>query len=342
MEARDRVMTLVRPRMVNRIVVAVLLGILLATATARAQEEAVYYHTDAIGSVRMITSETGGLIGRYDYLPFGELLPTQPPPPVDPRQFAGKERDAETGFDYFGARYYRAQSGRFTTVDPVMNFEAALTDPQRWNRYTNALHRPLVMTDPDGREAGYIYLPNGQMAAPIKAITPTMGKLWAGTVAAAAVVAGGPTVWRAAVGCSLSPSCQSGAINVLESAAGGTPTRLNPGRLLPALTSTTREALLEAAVAVGRGGVSDAGRALQSHAARAGSWLTGLAHGGSGAANTAAARKVLAEILQSGDASFSTHKIWGNIMSVRLKDGRGAVWTADGQFITFLERYSAQ
>ena len=152
MKARDRVMTLVRPRMVNRIVVAVLLGILLAPTTARAQEEVVYYHTDAIGSVRMITSETGGLIGRYDYLPFGELVPIAPPAPSDPRQFAGKERDAETGLDYFGARYHRAQSGRFISVDPVLNLEAALIDPQRWNRYSYALNNPLRIVDPDGRE----------------------------------------------------------------------------------------------------------------------------------------------------------------------------------------------
>jgi hypothetical protein len=107
------------------------------------------------------------------------------------------------------------------------------------------------------------------------------------------------------------------------------------------LAPSTREALLEAAVAEGRGGISEAGRALQSHATRAGSWLKGLAEGGNASANTAAARRVLDEILQSGNVAFSKHKVWGNIMSVRLKDGRGAVWTEDGDFITFLERYSA-
>jgi hypothetical protein len=101
-------------------------------------------------------------------------------------------------------------------VDPVLNIEAALTDPQRWNRYSYAVNRPLTMIDPDGREAGYIYLPNGQMVAPIKGITPTMGKLWAGTIAAGAVVAAGPTVWRAAVSCFLSPTCQTNTINIAE------------------------------------------------------------------------------------------------------------------------------
>jgi hypothetical protein len=45
-----------------------------------------------------------------------------------------EERDAESGFDYFGARYYASRLGRFTTVDPALNIEAALADPQRWNR----------------------------------------------------------------------------------------------------------------------------------------------------------------------------------------------------------------
>jgi RHS repeat-associated protein len=92
-----------------------------------------YYHTDALGSVRRITDAGGQLVARYDYRPFGE--PWNLPENPDRRQFVGKERDAETGFDYLGARYYASQTGRFTTVDPVLNIETALTDPQRWNLY---------------------------------------------------------------------------------------------------------------------------------------------------------------------------------------------------------------
>jgi RHS repeat-associated protein len=33
-------------------------------------------------------------------------------------KFTGKERDTETGLDYFGARYYSSTQGRFTSVDP--------------------------------------------------------------------------------------------------------------------------------------------------------------------------------------------------------------------------------
>jgi RHS repeat-associated protein len=127
-----------------------LLIVLFAPSVARAQDEVVYYHIDAIGSVRATTDAAGAVIERYDYLPFGE--PWAPPSSADVMRFAGKERDVETDLDYFGARYYRDVSGRFITVDPLLNLEAALIDPQQWNRYSYVRNSPLRMVDPDGRE----------------------------------------------------------------------------------------------------------------------------------------------------------------------------------------------
>ena len=73
--------------------------------------------TDHLGTPRIITDQTGSLSGvkRHDYLPFGEELAanvggrttTQGYIDDNVRQkFTGKERDGETGLDYFGARYY--------------------------------------------------------------------------------------------------------------------------------------------------------------------------------------------------------------------------------------------
>ncbi|HEX2458637.1 MAG TPA: hypothetical protein VHJ58_00700, partial [Vicinamibacterales bacterium] len=59
----------------------------VAVAQAQAQDTVIYYHTDAIGSVRMITNANGQVISRHDYLPFGE--PWTPPANADVRQFAG-------------------------------------------------------------------------------------------------------------------------------------------------------------------------------------------------------------------------------------------------------------
>jgi RHS repeat-associated protein len=125
------------------------LAMLLAPSAALAQDVVVYYHTDAVGSVRMITDETGAVIHRYDYLPFGERWDSPPNPNPDVRQFVGNERDAETGLDYVGARYYRPQSGMFTTVDPG-HVNGDVLDPQSWNAYAYARNNPLKYTDPTG------------------------------------------------------------------------------------------------------------------------------------------------------------------------------------------------
>jgi RHS repeat-associated protein len=63
---------------------------------------------------------------------------------------SGKERDAETGLDYFLARYYSGAQGRFLSVDPE-NAGASKDDPQSWNAYSYSRNNPLKYTDPDGR-----------------------------------------------------------------------------------------------------------------------------------------------------------------------------------------------
>jgi len=62
---------------------------------------------------------------------------------------SGKERDAESGMDYFGARYYSGAQGRFTSTDPILGSANPL-NPQTWNRYTYTLNNPLKYTDPLG------------------------------------------------------------------------------------------------------------------------------------------------------------------------------------------------
>ncbi|MFZ5927629.1 MAG: RHS repeat-associated core domain-containing protein [Acidobacteriota bacterium] len=61
----------------------------------------------------------------------------------------GKERDQETGLDYFGARYFSGAQGRFTSPDPE-NANAMASDPQSWNMYAYGRNNPLSYVDPDG------------------------------------------------------------------------------------------------------------------------------------------------------------------------------------------------
>jgi RHS repeat-associated protein len=142
----------------RRAVVVALAGALAPASLAVNTGRVEYYHRDALGNVRVVTDENGQVLERHDYLPFGEECTTgacAANPGVargQPRRFTGKERDPESGLDYFGARYYAQHVGRFTTVDPVVTWRANLLDPQRWNRYGYGRNNPLRYVDPDGRD----------------------------------------------------------------------------------------------------------------------------------------------------------------------------------------------
>lgn len=66
-------------------------------------------------------------------------------------KFSGKERESGSELDYFGARYYGHSQYRFISVDPVINKNEALANPQLWNLYSYCKNNPITNFDPDGR-----------------------------------------------------------------------------------------------------------------------------------------------------------------------------------------------
>lgn len=64
----------------------------------------------------------------------------------------GKERDSETGLDYFGARYYSGAQGRFTSPDEPLADQHP-EGPRSWNLYSYVRNNPLRLIDPTGRES---------------------------------------------------------------------------------------------------------------------------------------------------------------------------------------------
>lgn len=64
-------------------------------------------------------------------------------------KFTGKERDAESGNDYFNARYYASSMGRFLSPDPLGGH---LEYPQSLNKYAYVMNNPLRYTDPTGMD----------------------------------------------------------------------------------------------------------------------------------------------------------------------------------------------
>jgi RHS repeat-associated protein len=125
---------------------------------------------DHLGSTRVSLNSQGQVVRRWDFLPFGEEIvagvggrgadyePSNSVYPATPdavlRKFTGKERDAETGLDYFGARYFSAAQGRFTSPDWSTNPQpapyASLTDPQTLNLYGYVRNSPMARADADG------------------------------------------------------------------------------------------------------------------------------------------------------------------------------------------------
>jgi RHS repeat-associated protein len=115
-----------------------------------------------------MTNDTGVVKARYDFLAFGqEILP--PNPPVSgsrsgvlcgsvscysqsgaiTQKFTCKEKDAETGLDYFIARYDSTAHGRFTSADLPL-IDQYPSDPQSWNLYSYVRNSPMVYVDLDG------------------------------------------------------------------------------------------------------------------------------------------------------------------------------------------------
>jgi RHS repeat-associated protein len=133
-----------------------------------------YMGADWLGSTRATADANGGNAQRFDYLPFGLELGSLGVANrtaglgyggVGPRmKFTGKERDSETGLDYFGFRYFNSPQGRFTSPDePFAGWDQH--DPQSFNLYGYVQNNPLRYTDPDGHdvqvctnEAGCVWL----------------------------------------------------------------------------------------------------------------------------------------------------------------------------------------
>jgi RHS repeat-associated protein len=98
-----------------------------------------------------MTAVLAGISDSTDYLPFGELLSGGG---STTHKFTGKERDAESNLDYFGARYYASNVGRFSTPDSPFADQHA-EDPQSWNLYAYTRNNPLNFVETNGREIKY-------------------------------------------------------------------------------------------------------------------------------------------------------------------------------------------
>jgi len=127
-------------------------GAILATYRG---SDTYFAFNDWLGTKRVeVTPDS--LITAYSSLPFGDgLASSGNAPDATEQHFTGKERDTESGLDYFGARYYGSNMGRFMSPDPSGLLAQRPEDPQSWNMYAYARNNPLIFIDPNGLDCIY-------------------------------------------------------------------------------------------------------------------------------------------------------------------------------------------
>jgi RHS repeat-associated protein len=202
----------------------------------------LHYHSDHLGSTRLITDTTGQRLAVHTYWPFGQEAPGSDVN-NERMKFTGHERDGSvaTGgleLDYMHARYYDATL-RFLSVDPVLDLKRTLPEPQRWNRYSYVVNNPINRIDPDGRMDG-----NG-LGEPVGWRCPGCTRAEAieqsnqiakGTAIGAAVslaIMAGPSGWRALGGAAMNwirgnPGAAQNIANAVLSPPGSSALPANP------------------------------------------------------------------------------------------------------------------
>ena len=111
-----------------------------------------WYHPDHLGSASWVSDKAGKGIQHLYYLPWGEELANQRGTAYESRYtFSGKERDVETGYSYFGARYYNSDLSIWLSVDPLADKYPGLSP------YTYCADNPVKLVDPDGRDYEVVF-----------------------------------------------------------------------------------------------------------------------------------------------------------------------------------------
>jgi RHS repeat-associated protein len=112
-----------------------------------------FSHSDWLGTERVRTTNTGAVCESIASLPFGDGQTTTGNCYHDSSlHFTGKQRDSESGLDYFGARYNASSMGRFLSPDAFFK-DSHVGNPQSWNEYAYARNNPLRYVDPTGEKA---------------------------------------------------------------------------------------------------------------------------------------------------------------------------------------------
>ncbi|NLB66588.1 MAG: RHS repeat-associated core domain-containing protein [Lentisphaerae bacterium] len=104
------------------------------------------FHADGLGSVSVLTDESGEPVQTYTYAAFGGIR-TQTGTDLNRITTTAREAIGDSlGFFYYRHRIYDPHTGRFTSEDPLGFVDGP-------NRYVYCANNPMLFVDPFGREA---------------------------------------------------------------------------------------------------------------------------------------------------------------------------------------------
>lgn len=106
-----------------------------------------YYHTDAVGTARLISQGGGWPVWQGVFAPFGQEI--SPQISIDNNKFATYQHEDESNLEHGVFRQYAGIEGRFTSPDPYFG-SVDIGNPQSWNRYVYTGNTPTTAADPLG------------------------------------------------------------------------------------------------------------------------------------------------------------------------------------------------
>ncbi len=145
--------------------------------------EMYWIHPDHLGSSSVLTNSISKITNWYEYMPFGEsLMELSNNEYGNPYKYNGKEFDSQTGWYYYGARYYDPQRSFWLSVDPLVEITMS--------PYAYTWNDPVNYTDPTGMMGERIGEPGG----------PNTNKVYDGGVIEEIVLKGKKLNWLQRVG----------------------------------------------------------------------------------------------------------------------------------------------
>ena len=110
------------------------------------EEQQYFYHPGHLGSSSFITDVNGDAHQHMQYLPYGEDFISQRIDWQTRYTFSAKEKDKNTGYHYFGARYYDSETSVWLSVDPLADKYPSMSP------YMYTAGNPVMLVDPNGME----------------------------------------------------------------------------------------------------------------------------------------------------------------------------------------------